>query len=69
MTNQILTLAELAGGIENVLQAVAEQQVIVTVLLPSGKEVIIEPKTSLQPLPELEGRIPEGWKDALYARS
>jgi hypothetical protein len=69
MTNQTLTLAELAGGIENVLQAVAEQQVKVTVLLPSGKEVIIEPKVTLQPLPELEGRVPEGWKDALYARS
>jgi hypothetical protein len=69
VTNQTLTLAELAGGIENVLQAVAEQEVIVTVLLPSGKEVVIEPKTSLQPLPELEGRVPEGWKDALYARS
>ncbi len=69
MTNQTLTLAELAGGIENVLQAVAEQQVIVTVLLPSGKEVVIEPKASLQPLPELEGCVPEGWKGALYARS
>ena len=69
MTNQTLTLAELAGGIEKVLQAVAEQQVTVTVLLPSGKEVVIEPKAGLQPLPELEGRVPEGWKDALYARS
>jgi len=69
VTNQTLTLAELAGGIENVLQAVAEQQVIVTVLLPNGKEVVIEPKAGLQPLPELEGCIPEGWKDALYARS
>jgi len=69
VTNQTLTLAELAGGIEKVLQAVAEQQVIVTVLLPNGKEVVIEPKVSLQPLPELEGHVPEGWKDAFYARS
>lgn len=69
MINQTLTLAELAGGVEQVLQAVAEQQVIVTVLLPDGKEVIIEPKVGLQPLPELEGRVPEGWKDALYDRS
>ena len=69
VTNQTLTLAELAGGIENVLQAVAEQQIIVTVLLPNGKEVVIEPKASLQPLPELDGRVPEGWKDAIYARS
>ena len=69
MTQQTLTLAELVGGVENVLQAVAEQQVIVTVILPNGKEVIIEPKTSLQPLPELDGRVPEGWKDALHVRS
>ena len=69
VTNQTLTLAELAGGIENVLQAVAEQQIIVTVLLPNGKEVVIEPKASLQPLPELDGCVPEGWKDAIYARS
>jgi hypothetical protein len=69
VTNQTLTLAELAGGVEQVLQAVAEQQVVVTVLLPSGKEVVIELKAGLQPLPELEGRVAEGWKEALYARS
>jgi hypothetical protein len=69
VTNQTLTLAELAGGIEQVLQAVAEQQVTITVLLPSGKEVVIEAKAELQPLPELEGHVPEGWKAALYARS
>jgi hypothetical protein len=45
VTNQTLTLAELAGDVEQVFEAVAE------------------------PLPELEGRVPEGWKDALYARS
>jgi hypothetical protein len=70
MADQTLTLAELKGAsIEKILQDVVEQQLIVTVLLPNGKEVVIEPKPTLQPLPELEGCVPEGWKDAVYARS
>jgi len=70
MTGQTLTLAELKrGSIEKILQDVVDQQLIVTVLLPDGKEVVIEPKPVLQLLPELEGRVPEGWKDAVYARS
>jgi hypothetical protein len=70
MAGQTLTLAELKGeSLEKILQEVADQKLVVTVLLPDGKEVVIEPKSSLQPLPELEGRVPEGWKDAIYARS
>jgi hypothetical protein len=70
MTGQTLTLAELKERpLEKILQSVADQHLRVTVLLPDGKEVLIEPKLTLQPLPELEGRVPEGWKDALYARS
>jgi hypothetical protein len=69
MAGQTLTLAELQGAaLERLLQDVAEQHLVVTVLLPDGKAVIIEPKPTLQPLPELEGRVPEGWKDAVYAR-
>ena len=70
MTGQTLTLAELQeGSLEKVLRDVADQHLIVTILLPGGKEVVIAPKLGLQPLPELEGRVPEGWKDAVYARS
>jgi hypothetical protein len=70
MVGQTLTLAELqSSSLEQIFQDVADQQLIVTVLLPDGREVVIEPKPSLQPLPELEGRVPEGWKDAVYARS
>ena len=70
MTMQTLTLADLKEkSLDKILQEVADQHLVVTVLLPDGKEVVIEPKRDLQPLPELEGRIPEGWKDALYARS
>ena len=35
----------------------------------TAKEVVIEPKPALQPLPELAGHVPEGWKDTIYARS
>jgi hypothetical protein len=28
--------------------------------------VVIQPAPSLKPLPELEGFVPEGWKDAVY---
>jgi hypothetical protein len=70
MAVQTLTLDELKeeGSLEKILQHVAEQRLVVTVLLPNGKEVVIEPKQRLQPLPELEGHVPEGWKDAVYAR-
>ena len=69
MTGQTLTLADFKErALDKILQEVADRLVSVTILLPDGKEVVIEPKRRLQPLPELEGHIPEGWKDALYAR-
>ena len=70
MAVQTLTLAELKeqGSLEKILQNVVEQRLVVTVLLPNGEEVVIEPKQRLQLLPELAGRVPEGWKDAVYAR-
>ncbi|MBI2504336.1 MAG: hypothetical protein HYW07_14015 [Candidatus Latescibacteria bacterium] len=69
MTERQITLAELKGRQwEEVLRDVADQQERVAVLLPDGREVVIEPRTPLKPLPELEGHVPAGWKDALYAR-
>lgn len=70
MVSQTLTLAELKEvSIEKILQDVVDQYLTVIVLLPDGKEVTIGPKPLLQPLPELEGCMPEGWKDAVYARN
>jgi len=47
MGGQTLTLAELKeGSIEKILQEIADQNLVVTVLLPGGKEVVIEPKPS-----------------------
>ena len=69
MTHQTLTLDQLKEQpLEKILQEVADHQSTVTVRLPDGREVVIEPKPVLKPLPELQGRVPEGWKDAIYGR-
>lgn len=69
MAVQTITLEALKKrSLDDLLQQVADQRVTVNVLLPDGKEVVIEPKPRLRPLPVLEGRVPEGWKDALYGR-
>lgn len=67
MAAQTITLEALkTQSLEDLLHQVADHLVTVTVLLPNGKEVVIEPKRRLQPLPALEGRVPEGWKEAIY---
>ena len=69
MTEQAVTLQSLQGqGLDEFLQRIADQQTVVTVRLPDGREVVIESKRRLQPLPALKGTIPCGWKDAIYAR-
>jgi hypothetical protein len=69
MGAQVLTLDEVKGRtFEDVIQDILAQEAIVTVLFPDGKAVVIEPKPRLKPLPKLSGRLPDGWKDAIYAR-
>jgi hypothetical protein len=69
MRMQALTLDGVNGSsFEEVIQDIVGQESIVTVLLPNGQEVLIQPKLRLKALPKLEGHLPEGWKDALYAR-
>ena len=68
MGNQAVTLDELKGRpVEDVLQEVADQQTPLVVRLHNGKEVVIEPRPQLKPLPELEGCVAKGWKEAVYA--
>jgi hypothetical protein len=68
MGAQVLTLDDVRGRLfEEVIQDIAAQESIVTVLLPDGKAVVIEPKPRLKPLSELPGRLPAGRKDAIYA--
>ncbi|MEM7587450.1 MAG: hypothetical protein AAF560_28940 [Acidobacteriota bacterium] len=62
-----LTIEELkARSLEQVLESVLKEQEILTVKMPGGQEVIIQPKQTLEPLPVLEGFVPAGWKDAIY---
>jgi len=49
-----------------VVQQVARQRESLTVLLSDGSSVEIRPAVVLEPLPELEGSVPAGWKDAIY---
>jgi hypothetical protein len=52
--------------LEELLREVARSRESITVELEEGELVTIEPATQLKPLPELDGRVPEGWKDATY---
>ena len=63
----VLDLADLRGReLEDVLTQVVMQQKALMVRLPKGDVVAIQPTPRLKPLPLLEGRIPQGWKDAIY---
>jgi len=65
--HKIKTLEELKGRtLAELLHEVARSGEAITVVLDEGESVTIEPAAQLQPLPALEGRVPEGWKDAIY---
>ena len=67
MGNRTLTLDDLREQtLEDVLRHVVRQQEVLTVRLPEGETVAIQPAPRLKPLPVLEGFLPEGWKDAIY---
>lgn len=53
-------------SIEEFLRTVISQGTALTVEFPDGKAVIVQPKPQLEPLPHLEGFVPQGWKDATY---
>jgi len=44
------------------VQAVLTKKQVITIQLPNGDEVIIQPKSGLKPLPVLDGFVPDGWK-------
>lgn len=71
MAQRVATLDELKGHtLEGVLYEVAESDESLTVVLGEDEAVVISPEVRFRPLPELEGRSPEGWKNAIYgARS
>jgi hypothetical protein len=66
--DRVRTLEELKGQtLEELLHEVARNGEKITVVLEEGEAVVIQPAVLLKPLPELEGSIPEGWKDAIYS--
>lgn len=48
------------------LESLWQKQETLNVRLPSGAEVTIQPRPQLLALPELEGYVPKGWKNAIY---
>ena len=67
MTSKTLTLNEIEQTqLKEILQSVLTKQLRLTVQLPGGEEVIIQPKPSLKPLPVLKGCVPADWKEAIY---
>lgn len=65
--HKIRRLEELKGHtLEELLHEVARSREPITVILEEGESVNIEPAPRLKPLPRLDGRVPEGWKDAVY---
>jgi hypothetical protein len=66
-THKIRRLEDLKGStLEELLHEVARSREPITIILDEGESVNIEPAPRLKPLPRLDGRVPEGWKDAAY---
>ena len=66
MAGQILNIEELKGiSVEEVVRQLLTRRDRLTIVVSEDEEVSIELKSQLKPLPVLEGKIPEGWKDAI----
>jgi hypothetical protein len=67
MTVRRLGLEDLRGStIEEVLFDVVKRGEALSVRLPEGEVVLIAPSPDLRPLPELDGYVRDGWKEAIY---
>ncbi|RIK33951.1 MAG: hypothetical protein DCC55_33990 [Chloroflexi bacterium] len=63
-----LTLDELKEtSLEEIIYRVLREQLLLKIRLADGQTVHIQPEPKLTPLPVLEGFVPDGWKDAIYA--
>ena len=70
MVTQTVTLEDIKKRtLEEVFREVADGLGHLVVQMPDGAEVLIESRPRLEPLPELEGYIPDGWKDGVYAHN
>jgi hypothetical protein len=55
-------------SLEEVILRVLRENQGLTIQVSEEQEVVIQPQQKLRPLPVLDGRIPEGWEDAVYGR-
>lgn len=70
MSSQTFTLEEIKNkSLKEIIQKVLTQDLMLTIQMPDGMEVIIQPKPRLKPLPVLKGTVPTGWKEAIYNES
>jgi hypothetical protein len=68
MVTQTITLEDIKKrSLEEIFREVAKGHIYLVVQMPDGEEIVIESKSRLKPLPVLDGYIPDGWKDAVYA--
>ncbi len=66
MTYQASTIEEIEKKpLRDVLRSVLIERKVLAIRLPDGAEVVIQPKVPLQPLPILNGHVPNGWKEAI----
>jgi hypothetical protein len=67
-TPPVVSLDKLTNlSLEEFLETVLKQGTLMTVQLPTGQTVTVEPHQTLFPLPVLNGSMSEGWKDAIYS--
>ena len=70
MTYETSTIEELEDkSLKEILRTVLIDRKVLAVKLPDGAEVVIQSRPRLKPLPSLAGRIPDGWKEAIYNES
>lgn len=55
-------------SVEEVIMRVLRENRGLTIQVSEGQDVVIQPQPKLRPLPILDGRIPEGWEEAIYGR-
>lgn len=68
MSFQTLELDAIKGvSLEEIIAQVLRENRALTIWVSGEQEVVIEPRPKLKPLPVLDGYIPQGWKDAIYA--
>jgi hypothetical protein len=66
-TPPVVSLDKLTNlSLEEFLETVLKQGTAMTVQLPTGQTVTVEPHQTLSPLPILNGSISDDWKDAIY---